>query len=219
MLSILNPAPVFTYLHILHLSVILSTGGGVCPGGYLPHTPGQTPPGRHPLGRHPSRANTPLCSKRAVRILLECILVIFNLSIWLQHWVLSIALKKDAYRYSAVFRFAWPHYIFREAGTELHLPPPHPKKSMNGPNWSKTDFSVLDKNGHQFYSTHPPPPPLKVTKFDTKFSTRAFVLFFTKVFSAKDNQSLRISPPLFNHHQVMLRKTTSLKVLNVATVT
>ena len=68
----------------------------VCPrgGGCLPHThtswadtsppPGQTPPGRHPPGRHPL-ADTPLPSacwdtvkKRAVRILLECIIVIIE---------------------------------------------------------------------------------------------------------------------------------------------
>ena len=42
----------------LHLSVILSTGGGLC---VWQTPPGQTPPaGRHPLGRHPPWANTHL---------------------------------------------------------------------------------------------------------------------------------------------------------------
>ena len=88
----------------LHLSVILFTGGSATTLGRHPplaDTPqagtppaqiplGQTPLGRHPLGRHPlGRHPLPLphspslCSaywdtvnKRAVRILLECILVI-----------------------------------------------------------------------------------------------------------------------------------------------
>ena len=54
---------------ILHLSVILFTGGGVC------HT-------HFPLGKHPPPGRHPLCStcwdmvnKRVVRILLECNLV------------------------------------------------------------------------------------------------------------------------------------------------
>ena len=48
---------------ILHLSVILFTGRGV----------------RHPLGRHPPLRNaySDTVNKRAVRILLECILVVF----------------------------------------------------------------------------------------------------------------------------------------------
>ena len=84
----------------LHLSVILFTAGG----GGLPHTHPKSPRadnpwantpwadipqtdtllGKHPLGRHPPGRH-PLCSafwntvnKRAVRILLECILVLFS---------------------------------------------------------------------------------------------------------------------------------------------
>ena len=39
----------------LHMTVILSTGGGVC----LPHTPGQTPPGQTPLGQTPPGRHSP----------------------------------------------------------------------------------------------------------------------------------------------------------------
>ena len=65
----------------LHLSVILSTGGGVSgrhPQAYTPlgrHPPWETPPlGRHLPGRHhhlPGRQRRPL--QRTVRTLLECI--------------------------------------------------------------------------------------------------------------------------------------------------
>ena len=80
----------------LHLSVILFRGG-TCPGTPHPqevHPPGRysppagTPPGRYTpqAGTPHPRAGTPPCSnacwdtvnKRAVRILLECILVIFS---------------------------------------------------------------------------------------------------------------------------------------------
>ena len=83
----------------LHLSVILSMGGGVCPSacwdthrqtppGQTP--PGQTPPGQIPPGRHATPGLTPPMGRhppaqcmlgytwlllRTVRILLECILV------------------------------------------------------------------------------------------------------------------------------------------------
>ena len=71
----------------LHLSVILFTGRLADPPGQTPTkqtTPG-TPPGQPPLGRHPRRQTpSPMRSacwdtvkKQAVRILLECILVLW----------------------------------------------------------------------------------------------------------------------------------------------
>ena len=85
-------------LKFLHLSVILFTVGGSAthtpqiPPGRQPlgkhpldrhpsdrHPSGQTPPGQTPPGRHPLRSafwNT--VNKRAVRILLECISVLFS---------------------------------------------------------------------------------------------------------------------------------------------
>ena len=65
----------------LHLSLILFTGGGCLPQcilGYTPwaDTPGQTPPWADtPLGRPPGQICWGTVNKRAVRILLECILV------------------------------------------------------------------------------------------------------------------------------------------------
>ena len=89
--TLLPPAnEVWGKVMFLHLSVILFTGGG----GSAPlhagiHSPGRdTTLGRHPLGRNPLGQTSPLgrhsssqileatVNKWAVRILLECILVI-----------------------------------------------------------------------------------------------------------------------------------------------
>ena len=79
----------------LHMSVSYSVQGGCLPDCMLEYTPpwqtspwadthpeADTPSGRPPyLGRHPPRTLCYAVNKRAVRILLECILVVSHLTI------------------------------------------------------------------------------------------------------------------------------------------
>ena len=72
-----RPQTKFAKVMFLHVSVILSTWGGVV------FPPGQTSPGRHPPGRHPPGQTHPpdMTNEQAVRILLECILVYLIITI------------------------------------------------------------------------------------------------------------------------------------------
>ena len=91
--------PQFAKVMFLHVSVILSTGGGWS-------TWAGTPPGRYiPPGRYPSRCMLrDTGNKRAVRILLECILVLVLLFALTLRWVSCIPIKSSCFSSSSLFR-------------------------------------------------------------------------------------------------------------------
>ena len=82
LLSYYRPQTKFAKVVFLHVSVILSTGGGLpqCMLGYHPPGAGTTPPPEQipPRSRHPPEQCMlgDTANRREVRILLECILVL-----------------------------------------------------------------------------------------------------------------------------------------------